>query len=683
MKRALAVVALGLTLVTCRDATAPQVGDLLALRSVQAALNGAAVATDRADYLPGDTVVVTGTGWQAGEEVLLVLVEEPTVHAPDTVRVAADSSGAIDSRAYLIDIHDLGRSFTLTATGLTSGLTAQTTFRDGHSVSSISPSSGPLAGGNTAVIYGSFPALVIVGWDCPWWWPGCLIPKFEPLTYRVGFGGPAATILAMNQAAITVVVPPGTYAGWTQSVVFACRPNWDCHAQYFGYTYVSPNRAPHSSLDGPDAASEGSPIVFNASGWDPDDDPLTYDWDYGDGTVAPNGGPNAPHTYADNGSFTATVTVRDDHGHASTASAEVTVHNIPPSVSAVAGATVLQGEAYSASGSFTDPGADVFTGSVNWGDGSTAPLALSGNNFSLSHTYASAGTFTATVSITDDDGGTGTTSAVVTVINSPPVAVAGGPYAGNEGSVIAFNASGSSDRDGDPLTFDWSFGDGTVAPNSGSTPAHAYADNGTFTATVTVRDDHGHATTASAIVTVANVAPSVSVIPGAEIMQGETYSTTGTFTDPGADAHAGSVVWGDGSSATLGLSGNSFSLSHTYATAGTFTVTVSITDDDAGAGTTSALVTVLSPAGGAQALGGVIQNLVSQGAIPANLATPFLSSTDAAAASLASGNITAARGQLGAFLNKVEAAVKTGKISAAVGAELVAFAERVLASMGG
>src|SRR4029077_17862727 len=78
-------------------------------------------------------------------------------------------------------------------------------------------------------------------------------------------------------------------------------------------------------------------------------------------------------------------------------------------------ATLLQHETYSAAGSFTDPGADAWTGTVSYGDGTPdQPLALSGKTFALGHAYESAGSFTVTVRVSDGIS-TGTRTAVVTL----------------------------------------------------------------------------------------------------------------------------------------------------------------------------------------------------------------------------------------------------------------------------
>ena len=76
----------------------------------------------------------------------------------------------------------------------------------------------------------------------------------------------------------------------------------------------------------------------------------------------------------------------------------------------------------------------------------------------------------------------------VTILNRAPVANAGGPYAGNNAtaSTIGFDGSASSDPDGDPLTYAWSFGDG--ATGGGPTPSHTYAGSGYYSVSLVVSD---------------------------------------------------------------------------------------------------------------------------------------------------------------------------------------------------
>ena len=90
----------------------------------------------------------------------------------------------------------------------------------------------------------------------------------------------------------------------------------------------------------------------------------------------------------------------------------------------------------------------------------------------------------------------------------PPVANAGGPYSGTAGTAISFSGAGSSDPQGEALSYAWTFGDGT---GTGVSPTHTYAVNGypvsTYTVTLTVTDTSGLGTAASTTATIDAPAP--------------------------------------------------------------------------------------------------------------------------------------------------------------------------------
>ncbi|MDQ5857382.1 MAG: immunoglobulin domain-containing protein, partial [Acidobacteriota bacterium] len=101
-------------------------------RAVLFSSSSATVTTDKTDYAPGETVTITGTGWLPGETVTLN-IHRDTNNPPDTVLSAvADLTGNITNSEYVVQEYDLGVTFLLTATGQTSGFTAQTTFTDGN-----------------------------------------------------------------------------------------------------------------------------------------------------------------------------------------------------------------------------------------------------------------------------------------------------------------------------------------------------------------------------------------------------------------------------------------------------------------------------------------------------------------------------------------------------------------------
>lgn len=175
-----------------------------------------------------------------------------------------------------------------------------------------------------------------------------------------------------------------------------------------------------------------------------------------------------------------------------------------------------------------------------------------------------------------------------------PQAVVDGPAVGDEGSALTFTAGGSSDPDvGDALTYAWSFGDGTTAV--GASARHTYADNGTFTVTLTVTDSHGVADETTHPVAVANVAPVITHFTAPATASVNDHVTAQvSFTDAGsADTHDAIVSWGDGSSSSVQAgSGTSASASHRYARPGFYDIGVVVRDDDGATATAGSPVVV-------------------------------------------------------------------------------------------
>jgi parallel beta-helix repeat protein len=99
------------------------------------------------------------------------------------------------------------------------------------------------------------------------------------------------------------------------------------------------------------------------------------------------------------------------------------VSNVAPLVDAGPDAAITNGSRFSQSGSFIDPGADTWTATVSYGDGSGTPaLTLNPDKtFDLNHTYGTAGEYTVTVTVTDNHGGAGTDTAKVTVNTMTPI----------------------------------------------------------------------------------------------------------------------------------------------------------------------------------------------------------------------------------------------------------------------
>jgi PKD repeat protein len=296
---------------------------------------------------------------------------------------------------------------------------------------------------------------------------------------------------------------------------------------------------------------EGSAIQFAASANDPDGDVLSYSWDFeNDGTVDATTA-SASHVYVDNGDYTAKVTVNDGQGGVAQATVPVHVTNAAPSVNAGSDLIITAGDVVPLEAVFHDAGQRdyVWSYTVLWGDDAGGVSSSTGSldgqqHLVLSHRYNVPGDYHVTVRITDKDGAEGSSSLTVTANNRAPVAVAGGNaggppadrYSGVEGQAVSFDASASSDPDGDALNYSWSFGDRS-ADAAGARVEHVFGDNGSYVATLTVTDGRGGSNTVTVPVAITNANPVATLVPpSGELLEGSAFnlSLTGAI-DVAAD----------------------------------------------------------------------------------------------------------------------------------------------------
>lgn len=191
--------------------------------------------------------------------------------------------------------------------------------------------------------------------------------------------------------------------------------------------------------------------------------------------------------------------------------------------------------------------------------------------------------------VTDSDGSYTSQTLLVDVANAAPVVTATSDRTSiTEGDAVTFTGSFTDLGKSDTHTILWDFGDG--ATESGIlNPTHTYADNGVYTATISVTDNDGAISTSSVTININNAAPVVDAGVEQEIYAGESLTFNGSFTDAGKlDTHA--IVWdfGDGTTA------NTLQANHTYTKEGNYTVKLSVTDN-AGATSTDTAVVVVKP----------------------------------------------------------------------------------------
>ncbi len=232
-------------------------------------------------------------------------------------------------------------------------------------------------------------------------------------------------------------------------------------------------------------------------------------------------------------------------------------------------------------GGSSDPDGTIDTYAWDFGDGST------GSGQTATHTYTAGDTYTVSLTITDDRGGTDTeTHDVVATANAVPVAA----FTTDINKLaLSVDAGSSSDADGTISDYAWDFGDGSTG--SGETATHTYTSGDTYTVRLTVTDDDGTTDTVTHVVeAVANVAP-VAAFTSTEADLTASFDASGT-TD--SDGTISSYAWNFGD----GTTGTGRTPTRAYATADTYTVILTVTDNNGATDTVSHSVTVTAPAAG-------------------------------------------------------------------------------------
>jgi len=194
---------------------------------------------------------------------------------------------------------------------------------------------------------------------------------------------------------------------------------------------------------------------------------------------------------------------------------------------------------------------------------------------------------------------TGTIYVTTASCNQAPTANAGGPYTGTEGSPITFNAGGSSDPDGDSLTYTWDFQNDGVddVTTTNVTVQHTYPDDFAGKARLSVSD--GTATSAVTVdVTVANVAPTITFESVSRALEGSDLVVEFRVTDPGTDSVLVSFEAGDLSApVVVGSLWNPQDVpmteSHVYGDDGTYSIRLVAADDDGGNTTLEGILAVV------------------------------------------------------------------------------------------
>ncbi len=452
---------------------------------------------------------------------------------------------------------------------------------------------------------------------------------YEPGDYSSFFNGTScATPYAAGVCALIVAQNPG----WTPTQVRDQLVNtaqditnvesgagWD---RYSGYGMVDAaaavggggpvNQPPTAKANGPYTGQTGSAVAFSSAGSsDPDGSIAGYSWDFGDGATSTAANPS--HTYGAAGTYTVSLTVTDDQGATGNASTTATISDPPnnnPPVAAFNGSPTSGSAPLSVS--FSDQSTNApTTWSWSFGDGATSTAQ------NPNHTYNNPGTYDVSLTVTNANGSDTLTKTGYITVNTPPPA--------GEGYILSKNADFSTDdrafttsdvmymkvwtnavdfndmrkerwemKDPGGTKIRQNFtnhGDGTWTASFALSGLPTNSVDWTWKGQVEDNARNKYQPTTAVTVTAGgggNQAPTANA-------NGPYSGTAGnavSFSSAGSSDPDGSIVsysWDFGDGATSSAANPS----HTYASAGTYTVSLTVTDDQGATNTdvTSADIT--------------------------------------------------------------------------------------------
>ncbi|NVJ62482.1 MAG: tandem-95 repeat protein, partial [Gammaproteobacteria bacterium] len=304
---------------------------------------------------------------------------------------------------------------------------------------------------------------------------GSFDPEGQPLTYRWSLqskpAGSAVGLLNANQVAPTFT--PDVEGNYVVQLIVS-DGELNSPTDTVTVNVFKNNQAPRADAGADKRGFENEAIGLSGVGsTDPDGDALTYQWSVvqkpanATATIANANSVNAVFTGSLEGEYQVQLVVSDGELTSAPDTAMVTVekNNQAPTADAGVDQTVEKGTNVSLDGSrSSDPDGDSLTYAwslITTPDGSTAVLENS-NRVNPTFTANAEGTYVAQLTVTDPSGASASDSVNIeaTAANSAPIANAGPDKSGDLGQTFVLDGSGSSDPEGQPLTYTWTLVEG-------------------------------------------------------------------------------------------------------------------------------------------------------------------------------------------------------------------------------
>ncbi len=291
---------------------------------------------------------------------------------------------------------------------------------------------------------------------------------------------------------------------------------------------------------------------------------ISYQWTFGDGGTSTATSPT--HSYATAGTYNTQLIVITNNGCRDTIAKTIAL-NAKPTVAFAPNnaAQCLRGNSFT----FTNT-SSITLGTITYqwafGDGGTSTTA------SPSHSYAVAGTYNVKLIVTSNNGCKDSLIKTVDVYAKPTAAFTTSTTTGCFHS-NRFTLSNTSSISSGTITYQWSFGDGNTSalPN----PTVQYAAAGTYIITLIATSNFGCKDTTTKTVTVyPSSSPAYSMSNAEQCLNGNSFVFTNTSSVSAGTTLTYNWNFGDGGTSTLAAP------THSYATAGTYTVTLIVTTNN-------------------------------------------------------------------------------------------------------
>ncbi len=332
-------------------------------------------------------------------------------------------------------------------------------------------------------------------------------------------------------------------------------------------------------------------IQFTDISTDSDGFIVSWFWDFDDGNTSTEQHPT--HQYAEGNTYNVTLNVTDDDGITDEISQQIIVNVIP-----IASFSYTPSNPYTSDIiSFTDQSIDTYGPITSW-------LWDFGDEFNSTeqnptYQYSDNGTYTVTLNVTDEYGATNETSQQIVVSNVGPIAnFSYLPLFPTDLQIITFTDN-SIDSDGYIISWSWDFGDGESSAEQN--PSHTFQSSGTYTVTLTVKDDSAEVGTDTIKITVSegpsNQSPTCSL--SATPTSGDAPFTV-TFSMNANDEDGSISFWeldvdNDGSAEYSDSGFPPSGKQHIYQNSGTYTAKLTVIDNGSATNYDTITITVNVP----------------------------------------------------------------------------------------